>query len=135
MTDFASAAGRHWSDAELLLGDQRFDNADQLFGFAAECALKAVLFADSASWQNGEPPKGFRVHVDELWDKVNTTTLRKRYPGVQAVLQSPNPFSNWSTDQRYSVSGTVPRDQVDVHRKMTQRLLGAAQLLGTRSKA
>jgi hypothetical protein len=134
VTNYASAAARHWSDAEHLFGASRNDNADQLFGFAAECALKAALFAALSPGTGGELPKGYYVHIDELWDKVSSTSLRKRYPTVHALLKLPNPFSDWSTHQRYADSGMVLKEQVEAHRKMAQRLLGAAQLLGIRSK-
>jgi hypothetical protein len=41
-SDFA-AARRHFDDAQLLHGAQRFANADHLAGVAAECGLKAIL--------------------------------------------------------------------------------------------
>jgi hypothetical protein len=134
VTNYASAAARHWSDAEHLFDALRLDNADQLFGFAAECALKTVLFAELAPDAGGELPKGYYVHIDELWDRVSNASLRKRYPTVHALLKLPNPFSNWCVDQRYGESESVVKDQVEVHRKMAQRLLGAAQLHGIRSK-
>ncbi len=41
--DFLDAAGRHRADAELLFEHGRWPNADQLYGLAAECGLKAVM--------------------------------------------------------------------------------------------
>lgn len=134
MTKYASAAARHWNDAEHLFEDSRHDNADQLFGFAAECALKAALFSELPASAGGELPKAYYVHIDELWDKVLSGPLRKRYPTVHALLKLPNPFSNWSVHQRYADSGAVNQEEVESHRKMAQRVLGAVQLLGIRSK-
>lgn len=45
---FVDAHRRHWDDAELLLGNARWANADQMYGFSAECGLKAVDAA--VSW-------------------------------------------------------------------------------------
>ena len=42
-SDFTDAHCRHWDDAELLFKLQRWANADQLYGFSAECGLKAVM--------------------------------------------------------------------------------------------
>lgn len=42
-TDFADAHGRHWGDAELLYAHECLANADQLYGFSAECGLKALM--------------------------------------------------------------------------------------------
>lgn len=41
--DYGDSADRHWLDAELLRGGRRTNNADQLYGLAAECALKAIM--------------------------------------------------------------------------------------------
>ncbi|MDE0002871.1 MAG: hypothetical protein OXQ29_09265 [Rhodospirillaceae bacterium] len=35
--DFLDAHRRHWCDAELLFNDSRWANADQMYGFSAEC--------------------------------------------------------------------------------------------------
>jgi len=35
--DFVAAHRRHWRDAELLFEHERIENADQLYGFSAEC--------------------------------------------------------------------------------------------------
>jgi hypothetical protein len=43
--DFADAHRRHWEDAELLFAHDRWANADQLYGFSAECGLKTVMQA------------------------------------------------------------------------------------------
>jgi hypothetical protein len=42
---YSTAAMRHWQDATLLDESRRLANADQLYGFAAECGLKSALVA------------------------------------------------------------------------------------------
>lgn len=39
--DFPDAHARHWQDAERLAQAGRWANADQLYGYSAECGLKA----------------------------------------------------------------------------------------------
>ena len=51
---YADAAVRHWSDAEFFKEDQRLPNADQLYGFAAECALKVALLKVPGCVSSGE---------------------------------------------------------------------------------
>ncbi len=41
--DFLDAHHRHRADAELLFEHDRWANADRLYGFSAECSLKAVM--------------------------------------------------------------------------------------------
>ena len=43
--DFVDAHFRHWGDAELLFTNGRWANADQMYGFSAECGMKAVMVA------------------------------------------------------------------------------------------
>lgn len=44
-TDFADAHRCHWKDTELLFVHRRLGNADQIYGFSAECGLNAVMKA------------------------------------------------------------------------------------------
>ena len=52
MENYSSAAIRHWKDAELLERENRIENADHHYGFAAECAIKKVLIAYPAFSNN-----------------------------------------------------------------------------------
>ena len=63
-TDFADAHRRHWEDAELLYDHERWANADQLYGFSAECGLKAVM---RSLGMPAKTPSQYRKHVQELW--------------------------------------------------------------------
>lgn len=40
---FSSAAGRHLQDAQILLRNQRWDNAVYLAGYVVECSFKIVI--------------------------------------------------------------------------------------------
>lgn len=65
-TDFGDAHLRHWEDAEFLLSDRRFGNANHLYGFSAECGLKAIMRALGMKVdQSGSPTlKKHRVQID-----------------------------------------------------------------------
>lgn len=132
MTDFSDAAGRHWNDGEHLHVAGRLDNADQLFCFAAECAIKTAIVSLSGIAGSRDLPESYRSHIDTLWNRVPVQALAKTFPAVSALVKQTNPFSNWCVAQRYQPSGTVTSEVVAAHRKMAQRLLGAVQILGTR---
>ena len=133
MTDFLDAASRHFQDGDHLLSIERLENADQLFGFAAECALKTAVLARTEA-SGDKLPSGYYLHIDELWSKMPSQALRKRYPTLYLLLKQPNPFGNWSVDQRYAASGTTSREVVEAHRRMTQRIFGALQIHGSRPR-
>ena len=64
-TDFVDAHHRHWEDAELLFDHCRWGNADQLYGFSAECGLKAVMRSSGMPVDNeGTPENRYRKHVE-----------------------------------------------------------------------
>ena len=66
--DFVDAHHRHWTDAELLFERDRWANADQLYGFSAECGLKAVMktFGMPVDETGTPEEREHRVHVQDL---------------------------------------------------------------------
>lgn len=121
---FNTAALRHWRDGVLLEQEARISNSDQLYGFAAECAIKSAL-----SHAPG------RKHIDLLWDSIPVQSVQRRFPGLAAVLRLDNPFRDWTTDDRYAEDDAVSLTALAAHRDATRRLLGAVGLLGTRAGA
>lgn len=75
--DFADAHRRHWADAEFLFMNERLGNADQFYGFSAECGLKAVMERLGMPVdRTGLPPKEYRTHVHELWPQFEAFAAR-----------------------------------------------------------
>lgn len=121
-TNFKEAAQRHWLDADLLLNNKRLANADQLFGLAAECALKAVMQGSGMSLKNGIPQdQRYKVHIGDLWHEFCTFANGKicaRY--LNYLDQKSNPFANWRISQRYCQDSDITVQIVNDH-------LGGAQ--------
>lgn len=130
--DYPSAAFRHWQDAQLLAGENRVENADQLYGLAAECAIKKALIELPAFIKAGLLDAPYKKHINELWDKVNLQSLHKRYPDLSKCLKAGNPFSDWHVNQRYVAAGVISLETMQKHRDKTKRLLGAVGLIGKR---
>ena len=97
--NFQQAASRHWRDANVLYHEGAYENADQLLGLAAECAIKYALGMSGRVHKN--------VHIDELWDKVTPNYVSRQFATLAVILQQfrPNPWSNWSIEQRYFADG------------------------------
>ena len=102
-TDYGDAHRRHWEDAELLSKNERFANADHLYGMSAECGLKRMM--QSLGMPVG--PKGledrrYLKHLPDLWpifitfvkDRGSTRYIREWPKG--------NPFDQWSINDRYA---------------------------------
>lgn len=67
--NFVAAARRHMADAKLLEVNGRLPNSGHIYGFVAECGLKALLvWHGHPTDAEGSPERrsGFRVHVDQL---------------------------------------------------------------------
>ncbi|MCM8641417.1 hypothetical protein [Accumulibacter sp.] len=129
---YDEAAQRHWRDAEWLRGEKRTENADQLYGLAAECAVKAVLSKLPGCSSGGELASGYKKHIDELWDRIRLQSVTKLAPTLQLLVQAGNPFQDWRVGQRYAGDGCVSCSSVTSHRQATKRLLGACGLSGSR---
>ncbi|MFP5231259.1 MAG: SAM-dependent methyltransferase [Acidobacteriota bacterium] len=99
-SDFMDAFERHWEDAELLLADQRYANADHLYGMSAECGLKSLMICFGMPVISGVPKRRDRRHANEIWTRFEAYRSGHRH-GVGYVLP-PNPFGNWDVDQRYA---------------------------------
>ncbi|MGN6259123.1 MAG: hypothetical protein ACTHNO_00180 [Ralstonia sp.] len=130
---FDDAAVRHYADADLLQAQARPDNADQLYGFAAECAMKLALISPASHANAGDLPGTFRHHVDVLWARVSIGAVPRQYATLLAVLKQPNPFHDWSVDQRYYPTGHVSAEALERHRNAARRILGAMRIIGVRA--
>jgi hypothetical protein len=126
--DYENSATRHWEDAELLCKQGRVDNADQLYGIAAECAIKTALRHPPTHPDAGQVARAYRLHVDELWEKVRDNAVPRHFPALPSLLSITNPFKDWCVGQRYHASGSTSFNALHRHRKITRRLLAAVRI-------
>jgi len=130
---FDVAAIRHFRDGGLLLDQQSLDNADQLFGFAAECAIKSALITLPGCLQDGDLAEKYRKHVDRLWDLAALQGLQRRYPGLLVILRGlQQPFAGWSTDHRYGPDDATTPEVINSRQEAARRVLGSVGLTGAR---
>lgn len=121
MPDYYDAAQRHWDDANHLLSTARLPNADQLFGVAAECALKAIMFKLGMPMKNDRPEDKKHGHINVLWDEFISFANGKGQARYAAALGTGNPFINWNVGQRYE-NGSVISLQVATDHKTSAEL-------------
>lgn len=128
--DFVDAHRRHWRDAELLFVNERWANSDQLYGFSAECGLKAVMVAlgmplDS---QGGPSESRFRKHVHELWSEFCAFMQGRHGFRYLRMIPRQSPFSTWSHHQRYAAESNFSMDTTVPHRLGAERVRRMVQL-------
>jgi len=108
--NYMAATKRHREDADLLYNDGRYPNAGHLYGFHAECALKAVLVAFGASIEDGSP---YRVHIDRLIPMFTVFPDGRIATKYSALMPSLTSFSNWRVAHRYWRDSLLPKATVD----------------------
>jgi hypothetical protein len=120
---YEPAARRHLADAETLFSQGCLANAGQLYGFVAECGLKAMLMAcgiqpDADGGVPGKrpaPDKGkhpLREHVPMLMTNI-TAEFQMIPDGAQAtrylaLVPNRNDFHDWRIEHRYWRDSALP---------------------------
>jgi len=118
--DFHDACLRHLEDAEVLYENQRWANADHLFGIAAECGMKRLMIALGMPLDSNDTPhKKDKVHANELWIRYESYRSGNPQAGCYA-LWAADPFQDWDVYQRYGHRTHFNQQRVDPHRNGAQ---------------
>lgn len=133
-TDFLDAHLRHVKDAEILLNLSHVANADQLFGFAAECGLKKLMavFGMTLDADGSPADRADWVHAEKVWTRFESYRS-SHASGSGYVLSSNNPFGDWHARQRYAHSNVITLPATQLHRTAAlevSALIKKAQLEG-----
>ncbi len=136
--NYEEAARRHHRDAAYLLsaGGARRGNADQTYGLAAECALKAVMIGLGAPASSAGQvlERRHRVHIDRLWTEFIAFAGTRGGAAYAGQLPAGRPFADWSVGQRYAGRHALPtHSRVETHKSAadsTMRILDQAFLDG-----
>lgn len=133
--DFADSCQRHWDDAERLFSSGRWANADHLYGFSAESALKRLMLAFGMhfNFERDMPrDRDDRQHIDLIWQRYQTYQGNCHSAGAYA-LDPVNPFHDWRASQRYDHQSAFSQHIADSHRygaMLAKDILKQAQLDG-----
>jgi hypothetical protein len=115
--DFHGSARRHIADADLLESNSRLPNAGHLYGYVAECGLKALLIGLGYPTDlEGSPARknpSFRVHISGLLAPATFISLNLFLSGragakYLALIPKIGDFSDWRVEHRYYSEGALP---------------------------
>jgi len=126
MDDFSDAALRHYNDAHLLAGTNRFDNASHLLGIAAECALKARMKLEGLN--------SAHVHLPDIVRSYRVAMKGRQRAALNEaadLVDGADSFSTWDIADRYRTTGHVTEVIWEQRRRKTGVLFAA---LGMRKK-
>ena len=114
--DYLDAHKRHWHDAGQLFQMQRWANADHLYGFAAECGLKALMEKLKGGLQGKEGYGHIMEDIEEksIWSKYEAYISGHLSAGRFLLLDN-NPFHDWRASQRYANQASFDEEWVLVH--------------------
>ncbi len=103
MENFYSAASRHWDNSIFLSNNNRPQEAAYLAGYAAECALKALVERGSLPGKDfGHSLANLSQEALELALLLNP--LLRRYQ-VSPIVMPPSGLGQWSETHRYEETG------------------------------
>ena len=129
--NFHDAFYRHEKDANFLFENYCLENADHLYGLAAECAIKYLLSKKCIIKLNKKGDisteyKEYRCHINKLWELYNivesTRDNYKTNDNINDNIKNKNPFRDWNIDQRYAPNDYTTWQTVDNHRKAVESL-------------
>lgn len=115
--DFHGSARRHLADADLLESNNRIPNAGHLYGYVAECGLKALLIGVGYPTDlEGSPAPAkpsYRVHIDRLLAPGTFESLSLFLNGrtgakYLALISRIGNFSDWRVEHRYYSEAALP---------------------------
>ncbi|MDR0894121.1 MAG: hypothetical protein LBN06_02290 [Prevotellaceae bacterium] len=120
-TDFYDAFLRHLEDAEYLFRENRIANADQLYGYSAECGLKALMkaFGMSVDSRSVPSPKD-KKHLPEIWARY--AIYQSGAKALAYTLPTSNPFADWDINNRYAHRSDFNKADVQVHQQATNKI-------------
>ncbi|ALB40492.1 DNA-binding protein [Anabaena sp. WA102] len=103
---FSNSAGRHLQDAQILLGEQRWDNAVYLAGYVVECCFKVLVEQNFKHDQDAA--KKYNHNLAELDGRL-MERLRVIYPVLDKQLPTSRivdtVLAEKHPDRRYFKSG------------------------------
>ncbi|NMO53020.1 hypothetical protein HH310_17710 [Actinoplanes sp. TBRC 11911] len=142
---YAHAAVRHYNDAVYLQDGDRVPNADHLFGFAVECALKSMLLRFTPATMNpkrpGKPPATRPWVADPATGKVDREfghlpgiatdvallTHGRSAARLSAAIRNLDAFDTWSVDDRYLDGTAIVEEHVMRRRTVAEEILALHQ--------
>lgn len=128
-TDYLAAALRWRKDLQVLSSAGSRESLDHIAGLSAECACKVLLSLLGAplAASGGLDSKRLLVDLPQVLDELLCLAAGRGSVGVYAQLPYPNPFHDWSIDDRYVADGAIANTSLEGHRQGLESVFAALQ--------
>lgn len=128
--DLTGSARRHLLAADRLIETDRVDVAGYLYGWAAECALKQIMF-DSGMRELAQDKRRddpFYAHFEALREMLKDRAYGRRADVIRRFVDDSRTMQYWATDMRYSNGRGVKPDWVAKWQVTAQSLIAEMEL-------
>jgi hypothetical protein len=122
--DLVASAKRHFVDGETLLKAKSSQHAGYHFGFAAECALKSVLFAHSLPRRDDRRSDPYWAHFPELRRLLLRDGKGRLPQKLYDVIAHGSFLQHWDTDIRYAANKSVDAERASAWRGQADSIFG-----------
>lgn len=122
--DLPASAKRHWEDGTQLLSVRRSHAAGYHFGYAAECAIKSVLFKHGLPKPSDRRQDPYWAHFPALRTLLVRDGKGRLSQKLYDVIAEGSFMQEWDTDMRYATNGSVTPEQAERWKMQSDKLIG-----------
>ena len=130
--DYPEAAGKHLTDASVLVADDRHDGAAYLAGYVVECALKALIQMETGLTLRSHDLQGLNSTSGIIAAQAGPRTQRT-YVSAAAIL-SGSDILTWKPEMRYraeQVTAATARSWLQEATEIYSTIIGGLRIDGT----
>ena len=122
--DLTASAKRHFRDGETLLVAKSAQHAGYHFGFAAECALKSVLYRHNLPRHAERRADPYWAHFPELRTLLIRDGRGRLQQKLYDVVAHGSFMQLWDTDIRYASDRSVDEPHARKWREQADQIFG-----------
>lgn len=122
--DLVASANRHFRDGDTLLSARSAQHAGYHFGFAAECAIKSILFRHHMPRHDDRRENPFWAHFPELKTLLIRDGRGRLQQKLYDVIADGAFMQYWNTDIRYASDRSVDEPRATNWRNQADRVIG-----------
>lgn len=122
--NLAASAQRHWQDGKELLKARRNQAAGYHFGFAAECAIKSILYKHNIPRREDRRDDPYWAHFPELRTLLIRDGKGRLTQQLYSIISHGSFMRDWDTDIRYAANGSVGEPRAALWRDQADKVIG-----------